>query len=367
MADSSSTMQWDFFISHASEEKESLARPIAEGLRSRGMAVWIDEEVLQIGDSLRRKIDHGLANSRFAVVLVSKALLAKEWPQRELDALLSREDDGSKVILPVWHDVGLADVLRRSPILASRVAIPTGLGIPRVVEMLVAAARTDSDTLRPQESAIDRCQSRVQDDPEQIESVLLHSGDGTIGSVAELVAILTMRGQRVLRAIDESELQASEAINSGRGYWSSTGLKVRLNEVRGAFVELHARHLDALRAGRLVEAHEIASEIQYLLWLNDKNLFWGAHHMHGAQYLLKMTWPDSRLYPGLLKEIRDELREGLALESTTSRFLRDAANGTPRKIGVLAQEELRRHRSWFMYLLAKVHDFADLPRKILRH
>ena len=65
---------------------------------------------LTVGDSLRRSIDKGLARSRFGIVIISKAFLQKEWPQKELDGLVAREIEGIKVILPVWHEIGAAQI-----------------------------------------------------------------------------------------------------------------------------------------------------------------------------------------------------------------------------------------------------------------
>ena len=53
------------FISHASEDKDEVARPLAEALRENGLTVWYDEFELRIGDSLRMKIDKGIANNNF--------------------------------------------------------------------------------------------------------------------------------------------------------------------------------------------------------------------------------------------------------------------------------------------------------------
>src|SRR4051812_4935086 len=50
---------FDVFISHAAEDKDSLVRPLALGLQDRGLSVWFDEFELRVGDSLRRKIDAG--------------------------------------------------------------------------------------------------------------------------------------------------------------------------------------------------------------------------------------------------------------------------------------------------------------------
>jgi len=106
------TKSWDPLISHASEDKTAVARPLADLLSGLGLRVWYDEFSLLLGDSLRRKIDRGLAESRFGLVILSKSFFAKEWPQRELDGLVAREIEGSKVILPIWHGVTRTEVSR---------------------------------------------------------------------------------------------------------------------------------------------------------------------------------------------------------------------------------------------------------------
>lgn len=132
---------WDVFISHAHEDKEAVARPLATELRSRGIRVWYDEFSLSLGDSLRRSIDRGLAESRFGVVVLSPSFFAKEWPMRELNGLTSRENAGGKVILPLWHGVQQSDVARYSPLLADRPAITTDRGIIALADAIGAVIR----------------------------------------------------------------------------------------------------------------------------------------------------------------------------------------------------------------------------------
>ena len=127
---------WDVFISHASEDKEDFVRPLAAALHDSGLGVWYDESSLKIGDSLRRAIDYGLANSRYGVAVLSPRFFEKEWPQQELDGLASRETAGLKVSLPVWHNIGLEEVRRYSPILAGRVAAKSSSGLETVVRQL---------------------------------------------------------------------------------------------------------------------------------------------------------------------------------------------------------------------------------------
>ena len=137
---------WDVFISHADEDKEDFVRPLARALHGRGLSVWFDELTLTVGDSLRRSIDLGLARSRFGVVVISPHFLDKEWPQRELDGLAAREVDGTKVILPVWHNITAEQLRARSPMLADRIAALSSDGIDRVVDDLARAIATGTTT-----------------------------------------------------------------------------------------------------------------------------------------------------------------------------------------------------------------------------
>jgi hypothetical protein len=128
---------YDAFVCHASEDKESLVRPLAEALTDRGFDIWFDEFEMTVGDSLRRSIDRGLANSRFGIVVLSQAFFDKNWPQYELDGLTALEMQGRKVILPVWHEITNQDVLNYSPPLADKLAVSTaGKGLSEVVDAL---------------------------------------------------------------------------------------------------------------------------------------------------------------------------------------------------------------------------------------
>ena len=117
---------FDVFICHTSEDKEDIVRHLATALRDAGLSVWYDEFELRIGDSLRRKIDRGLANSRFGVVVLSRAFFGRGWPEYELDGLVTRTVSGEQVLLPVWHNVTKREVMDYSPSLADRVARSTG-------------------------------------------------------------------------------------------------------------------------------------------------------------------------------------------------------------------------------------------------
>ncbi len=135
--------EWDVFISHATEDKQEIARPLADALTAKGLRVWYDEFSLKLGDSLRQSIDRGLLRSLFGVVILSPHFFEKHWPQQELNGLATREVDSEKVILPVWHNIDAEGVRRNSPTLADRKSVHTGQGLEIVVQKIMEVVKPD--------------------------------------------------------------------------------------------------------------------------------------------------------------------------------------------------------------------------------
>jgi len=172
-------MEWDFFISHATEDKADVAKPLADMLSARGFKVWYDEYTLAMGDNLRRSIEYGLANSRFGVVILSKSFFAKKWTQLELDGLFALEHPGEKRILPVWHNVSASDVERFSSFLAMRLGVATSQGVDYIIKKIVEAV--DKGTNAASSAVNEATQTRLH--PHSIEILqAAQSGDGTIAT-----------------------------------------------------------------------------------------------------------------------------------------------------------------------------------------
>lgn len=140
---------WDVFISHAAEDKDAIARPLAEALATAGLRVWYDDHTLRLGDGLRQTIDEGLAASRYGIVILSPSFFAKAWPRRELDGLTTREMSGGKTILPVWHQVTRAEVERFSPALADKLGVSTGQGLEVVVREVLRVLQDGAQPVQP--------------------------------------------------------------------------------------------------------------------------------------------------------------------------------------------------------------------------
>jgi len=134
--------EWDYFISYASEDKDSIARPLYNALTDRGYQVWFDEAELGVGDRLLTSLDHGLRNCNQGVVILSQAFFGKNWPTLELEGLVQRLMSGEeRVLLPVWHGVTAEDVRSYHVSLAGIVAVETTDGMERVVDSLIRSTR----------------------------------------------------------------------------------------------------------------------------------------------------------------------------------------------------------------------------------
>lgn len=133
---------WDVFISHASENKDEVARPLAAALEEQGVSVWLDEVEMAIGDSLRRKIDRGIGSSRFAAVIFSPEFFAKGWTQYELDGIVTRSVAGDQNLLPIWHNVTKDQIVAESASLADMVARSTATHtVAQIAEEIAAVVQ----------------------------------------------------------------------------------------------------------------------------------------------------------------------------------------------------------------------------------
>ena len=137
-------MKYDVFISHASEDKDLIVRPLVTMLKKLSVRVWYDEFSLKLGDSLSASIDKGLLESRFGVVVLSKSFLNKNWTDYEYRSLLSRQMNGQKVIIPLWYDITKEEILSFAPYLADLFAANvTPENLPRTVLGILKVVRPD--------------------------------------------------------------------------------------------------------------------------------------------------------------------------------------------------------------------------------
>ncbi|MEH2184286.1 TIR domain-containing protein [Nostoc sp.] len=135
----------DVFISHATEDKEIVARPVYQKLKDKGYKVCFDEASFTVGDSLSRSIAKGLLESRFIIIVLSPSFFKKGWTIHEYQGAVQRKIEaekiqtGNPVILPIWHEVTSQDVKKFDPTLLDIVATNFSNGIDKVINEIVAA------------------------------------------------------------------------------------------------------------------------------------------------------------------------------------------------------------------------------------
>jgi hypothetical protein len=101
------------FISHTKTDKE-FARHLAEDIKALGFSVWFDEWELRIGDSLIQRIEEGIEESQWMIVILSPRSIKSEWVLKELRSGLTKEIGAKKIfVLPVLcKKVSLPSFLR---------------------------------------------------------------------------------------------------------------------------------------------------------------------------------------------------------------------------------------------------------------
>ena len=93
------------FLSHATEDKDRFAVPLAKRLRAQGVDVWVDQWEIKAGDSLVKKVfTNGIDNASVFIVVLSHTSIAKPWVSEELDSAVIRKIEGSCKIIPVLLD-----------------------------------------------------------------------------------------------------------------------------------------------------------------------------------------------------------------------------------------------------------------------
>lgn len=158
---------WDVFISHASEDKDAIVGELAEKLKEYELSVWYDKFELKMGDSLSRSIDKGLLMSRYGLLILSPNFFSKGWTDYELRSLLSKEiASKGKVILPIWHNIELNDVMDYSPYLADKFALSTSIGLDELAYKIVEVIKPE---LVNSHAIIQAC--RTYNGPEKLTSI----------------------------------------------------------------------------------------------------------------------------------------------------------------------------------------------------
>lgn len=129
--------RWDFFISHATEDKRAVAEPLSQALASRGQRVWLDVNQIGLGDSLEERISFGINGCLFGVVVLSKNFFDRYWTMRELEEIITKR----KRIFVLLHNLNRHELEGNYPQLKDLFTISTDQGVDAIADKLVDAIR----------------------------------------------------------------------------------------------------------------------------------------------------------------------------------------------------------------------------------
>jgi len=140
---------FDVFISHASEDKDEIARPIFEACAQLGLKVFLDEAHIGWGQSFTEKINTALGSARTVLAIISSNAIAKEWPIVEVNTALALEVNGQKKVVPLI--VGQPD-LSKLPLISGKDSMKWS-GDAKAVAARLKAAVSGAAPRRPAATA----------------------------------------------------------------------------------------------------------------------------------------------------------------------------------------------------------------------
>lgn len=127
----------DAFLCHAWSDRQGAAKELHDVLEEAGVKVWFSEKDLVLGAPMMRAIDKGLANSLIGLVLVTPALLQSLPNEGVADKELSALLRGNRLV-PIVHGTNFEELVKVSPLLASRSGLNTADDSMEVIAKKIA-------------------------------------------------------------------------------------------------------------------------------------------------------------------------------------------------------------------------------------
>lgn len=99
--------KWGFkmakiFISHSSNDKPFI-RKLKGDLEELGHEIWMDESEIKIGRSIPSKIQDGISNADYLILVLTPSSMSSKWVDKEWKAAHSLEiEEDRTIILPIY-------------------------------------------------------------------------------------------------------------------------------------------------------------------------------------------------------------------------------------------------------------------------
>ena len=109
----------EIFLCHDASDKD-IVDVLHRELIAKGINPWLDSACIYLGDNIIDKINEGLKNCPYALVILSPNFIKnKRWAKQEFESLLHLMLYSSKCIIPVWRGIGREEIKEYHPALLS--------------------------------------------------------------------------------------------------------------------------------------------------------------------------------------------------------------------------------------------------------
>ena len=89
------------FVSHSSKDKPIVDRIVSD-LKAHGISVWYDKFEIKAGDNIVKKVNDGLKDSKYFLIILSPNALSSSWVTEEMSfAVLQQVTFKGIVVIPV--------------------------------------------------------------------------------------------------------------------------------------------------------------------------------------------------------------------------------------------------------------------------
>lgn len=125
--------EYDAFLSHADEDKESIADELFGRLKNDEFKIWYDKNI-KAGQSIPEKINEGIKQSKNGIVIFSKYYEKSQWCKEEFAALTykSKSCQNFEIII-ILHNFDLDTFTKEYPIHAHRLILLSNIGIDKII------------------------------------------------------------------------------------------------------------------------------------------------------------------------------------------------------------------------------------------
>jgi len=91
----------DFFISHSSEDKNTIVEPLVRALKEAGFSVWYDKDSILAGDDLYKSISQGLKEAYCLILVLTSNFIKSKWGYMEIGMFTQQQQQR---IIPILYE-----------------------------------------------------------------------------------------------------------------------------------------------------------------------------------------------------------------------------------------------------------------------